>query len=239
MKVTYKEFREKTPLGPFYKHSIIGYISSALSPFLAIPCMRYGWSPNKMTMAMIITGIIAGIFLMMPFLVCKGISILLYILWFTWDCADGEVARFTKTFSKYGKQLDWMSHLSCHSIFIIAMWISFMQDKQACMDLLSVVSFILLSAELISRNIVTLTSYSFPDSNASSQWPVKRLLSLKFLTTQLFWFPNMVFIMPSLLVLDKVLHTSFIGYVYVFWAISYSLFIVKKYFQITLHFYRE
>ena len=32
--------------------------------------------------------------------------------------SDGQVARYTKTFSKYGEELDYVAHHICHGLFI-------------------------------------------------------------------------------------------------------------------------
>lgn len=227
--MNYKQFRELVPLQPLSQYSIIGYICVLLSPFLSIPCIRYHWTPNRMTLAMIITGVLAGVFFMLPWLSCKIISIILYFLWFVWDCADGEVARYTSTFSKYGRHLDWMSHLSCHSLFIIAVWASFQQLPLFYHGyVLSVVSFGLLAAELISRSINTMMSLSMQD-DVQSVWKPKSIFSLDYIKTQLLYFPNLVCFYPIILVADWILQYHFAFYVWCVWAVIYILGIIKTY----------
>lgn len=236
--MNYKQFRELVPLQPLSQYSIIGYICLLLSPFLSIPCIRYHWTPNRMTLAMIITGVLAGVFFMLPWLSCKIISIILYFLWFVWDCADGEVARLTMTFSKYGRLLDWMSHLSCHSMFIIAVWVSFQQLPLSFhLYLLSIISLCLLSAELIYRSLNSMQSLSM-QNDIKVTWKPIRFFSFDYIKTQLLYFPNFVCFFPILLVLDSIIQWNFVFYVWCVWSVLYILGIMKAYIRFVFVMYK-
>ena len=113
------------------------------------------WLP-MITLMMIISGLVSGLLFSQTSLVCKIVASLLYFLWFILDCSDGEVARFTKTFSNYGKQLDWVAHLICHPLLYIAIWIYFYNKGIIDMGFLSVVTMCFMSIEIIGRNLISL-----------------------------------------------------------------------------------
>lgn len=235
--MTYKEFRKINPLKSMYNYSFIGYICLHITPLLSIFCINHKWTPNRMTLCMVITGIISGFVLMMPFLACKFLAFCGYFLWFTWDCADGEVARFTKTFSKYGQELDWVSHLSCHSLFYIAIWMSLLQKGQYNMTLLSLFSLVFLSLELIGRNLIAFDRYLF--SNERFGEHSSRSVVFRYLYSQVLYFPNFVVFFPLVLFLDGYWGLGLIIYVYYIWAGLLSLYGLKEFVRYVIFFYKH
>lgn len=102
-------------------------ISSRLSPYLSGYYISRKVVPNKITLYMIISGVIGGILFAMPNILFKILGALVIHLWFVLDCSDGEVARYTKTFSKFGKEMDYIAHLIDHPFFGFALFLSLNQ----------------------------------------------------------------------------------------------------------------
>lgn len=76
---------------------------------------------------MIISGLIGGFLFMIPNLHIKFVGMIFMQLWFILNCSDGEVARKTKIFSKYGKDIDYLAHIINHPIFTVALCLSMIQ----------------------------------------------------------------------------------------------------------------
>lgn len=127
-KLTYGEIRKK--YGAKYGRGSVfvdAYVC-LISPIFTKIAVRYKLLPNTMTIGMILSGIIGAFFFGTPYLTCKIIGIIFIHLWFVLDCSDGEVARATKTFSKWGKELDYMAHTFNHPLFAMSFFISIYLD---------------------------------------------------------------------------------------------------------------
>lgn len=80
----------------------IGYLWARLA-------RRFGISPNAITIASIFLGIGAGILMYFPDFWVNVLGVLLLVWANTFDSADGQLARMTKQYSKFGRILDGMS----------------------------------------------------------------------------------------------------------------------------------
>ena len=80
----------------------IGYLWARLA-------RRLGVSPNAITIASIFLGVGAGILMYFPDFWVNVLGILLLVWANTFDSADGQLARMTKQYSKFGRILDGMS----------------------------------------------------------------------------------------------------------------------------------
>lgn len=60
--------------------------------------IKHNVTPNNITMLMIAFGIIGSILFAIPSLPCKILGYLCWIMWYTMDNSDGQVARYTKNF---------------------------------------------------------------------------------------------------------------------------------------------
>jgi phosphatidylglycerophosphate synthase len=92
-----------------------------LSPFLTRVLLRLGLSANAVTWIMIATGAAAGLALLVPGLPGAGLALLLGQLQMLWDCCDGEVARWRRTFSPAGTFLDKVGHYTAESLIPICL----------------------------------------------------------------------------------------------------------------------
>lgn len=123
-KLTYKEIREKYGARYGRESVFIDVYVCLLSPIFTKTAVRHKLLPNTVTIGMILSGVIGAFFFWMPYSICKIIGIIFIHLWFILDCSDGEVARATKTFSKWGKELDYMAHTFNHPLFAMSFFIS-------------------------------------------------------------------------------------------------------------------
>jgi hypothetical protein len=82
------------------------FLVSPYSKYIARFCARRGWTPNQMTTVSMVIGTLAAIGFALgtrPGMVAG--AVLLQVA-FTIDCVDGQLARYTRTFSKLGAWLD-------------------------------------------------------------------------------------------------------------------------------------
>ncbi len=92
-----------------------------LSPYLTRVLVRLGFSANGVTWLMIVTGILAGVALLIPSLPGAILAVLLGQLQMLWDCCDGEVARWRQTSSAAGIFLDAVGHYAAEASICIAL----------------------------------------------------------------------------------------------------------------------
>lgn len=89
-----------------------------LSPYATLLFARLGWSPNAVTVAFIVSGILGGILAAVPGVPAAIGVVVLYQLYLLFDCADGELARYTQRFSPAGVFLDRMGHYICEALLL-------------------------------------------------------------------------------------------------------------------------
>lgn len=92
-----------------------------ISPYLSLPLVRLGFSPNAVTGLMIVTGWLAACSLLLPGLGGACLALILAQLQMLWDCADGEVARWRGTSSPVGIFLDRVGHYTTESLLPLAL----------------------------------------------------------------------------------------------------------------------
>ena len=81
-----------------------------VSPWATWTFARLGWSPNAVTAAFIVCGVAAGVMVAiggLPAAVAAAVLIQAYLLF---DCADGELARWSRRTSATGIYLDGIGH---------------------------------------------------------------------------------------------------------------------------------
>lgn len=153
----YKDIRKLAKIKPMNEEVFVAYFfSRRLSPFFVNIFLKLNIIPNTITIYMIIVGIIGGIFFSFFDIWFKIIGYIFMHLWFIFDCGDGEVAKITKNFSKYGKELDCIAHIINHPIFNIAFLISLIQLNKYNIMFISMVSIVLISSNLVSRNLLSM-----------------------------------------------------------------------------------
>lgn len=232
--MTIKEFITKRPYHSFYECSIIGYVCrKTLTPFITPWCINHKIRPNIVTLWMIIVGFISGCVLLIPSVWCKLLSSFLYFVWFALDISDGEVARYTNQCSEQGKYLDWFAHQVTHPMFIIGMWITFVQFYSVENYIfLTIFAFVLISSELTLRMLLALNDLTTKRESKSvcgfhEDNNDKRSI-FQWIRRQISYFPNFVGFCPILLVVDIWAETYIFYYVFTVVGIVYSCNIYKN-----------
>jgi phosphatidylglycerophosphate synthase len=165
-------------------------------------------------------------------------AIIVYWLWFILDCSDGEVARHTKTFSQYGTQLDWIAHLVCHPLMVLACWISFQQSSAPHFYWYTIMSILLVAVELIRRQLIAFDTLLSASTNMGIK-PTSAPPLYKWIVTQFLYFPNFVLLFPFLYVTSYCLHWEYIIYIYIGWAFINCLFVIRDIIRYTLFFHNN
>lgn len=109
--------------------SIVGFrlhdqLLYLVSPFFTLLFLKLRVIPNMVTLFMIIFGVLGACFFAIPGSLFKIIGVIFIYLWYIMDCSDGEVARITKRFSLYGKEIDYTAHVIDHPLFTLAFMIN-------------------------------------------------------------------------------------------------------------------
>jgi phosphatidylglycerophosphate synthase len=82
------------------------YFVSPYSKYLARLAARRGWTPNAVTTVSLLVGVAAAAAFAFGSRPALIVGALLLQLSFTIDCVDGQLARYTRTFSRLGAWLD-------------------------------------------------------------------------------------------------------------------------------------
>lgn len=175
--------------------------ATLLSPLTTKLFLKLGWIPNVVTLCMIGSGILGAVFFALPFLWAKILGTVLIHLWYVLDCSDGEVARITKRFSKFGTEIDFTAHIVNHPLFLAAFLLTLLQSNTGISQLtLCAVFFGILALNMIYRN---LSSFGLlydlkTEKNASAvqpgRWGLKQLIVFCFnIFVQL---PNFALLFP-------------------------------------------
>lgn len=227
---SYKEIRviiqESTPVKEFRQGMLAGHICRLISPYFSCLFIKKGISPNQITLFMIGFGIIGSLLFAMPDIWCKILGYICWFLWFTMDLSDGEVARTTRTFSKYGTEMDYMAHLIDHPCMIFAIWITFLQMQVCNPIFLFVLFFVLLSMELVLRSLTAFNHYQSllspsKRSNSDEQsWPM-------YLLSQVVLFPTFIICFSWIIVLDYIVRGYFSFVFFIMWMSLYLLLFLR------------
>lgn len=215
MKVSYKEIKSVSIIGPLRSRQISELICMNLSPFFSKLFIQLNLRPNTITLFMIVFGLLGACCYAIPNLVFKICGILLLFFWFIMDCSDGEVARFTKQFSKYGKEMDYMAHLLDHPLVNLAMWATYIQINKYNIYIISTLFIILISVELLTRNLIVMITYN------KKEQPIQEKNSYhpswaKWVFLQMVYFPNIILFLPIIILGDYIgLYNSFYFLIFV------------------------
>lgn len=235
--MTYKEFRKNNPLPSFTSWPFIDSVCCRISPFFSIRFIKRGVKPNTITLLMIISGIVGGIVLMLPSPFCKFMAGFVYLLWYVFDCSDGEVARFTSTFSKGGKYLDWCAHLTTHPLFAVAMWYSFIGMGYNIM-LTSVITFFLIISELLGRNRISMDTL-YGNIENTPFFNFNRMGIVRYVYSFFVYLPNMIIILPFVLGVAMIIRTDSFYWFYIGWSFLYSMALLRVFFIFIWRMYKS
>ena len=195
------------------------------SPFFSIYFIRWHIRPNMVTLFMIIFGILGAILFTLPYGICKIIGFICFHLWYIMDCSDGEVARHTKTFSNYGREMDFMAHLICHPAMNLSLWITYIQIDQFSPLWVSFIFISFISLELVNRNLIAFDIYLHKDETnqlASITPPL-----YNYIIRQIVNYPNFILIFPLFTILNwfQILNSLWI---LIIWFIIFSFCVLRN-----------
>ena len=219
------------------KGMLAGHMCRPLSPYLSAVFIKKEIRPNTVTLMMMGWGILGSILFAIPNVWCKIVGYICFYLWFTMDLCDGEVARVTKRFSKYGKEMDYMTHLICHPLMNIAMWITYLQADKYDVTMLACIFITIISVELVMRNLISFDSYlgNLNQSNMQQLLPNY----CRYLINQSILYPNFILIFTLFVLGDYFYNFTFHTiYLLFLWTFYFLLVGLKAFFVRLAYYYK-
>lgn len=210
-KPSYHSIKKDTPNWPIRQSVLVEWICMWISPYFSRYFIAWNLRPNTVTMFMITFGVVGSIIFCFPPLPCKIIGCLCFWMWYIMDCSDGEVARSTKQFSKYGVEMDFMAHLISHPLMNFSFWLTYTQMDKYNSTIITILFLIFGCTELISRNIIDISIYQMKKEGSG-----RPLLPFyKYLFNQLSCYPNIALFLSIFIILDigHIIDSEYILYV--------------------------
>lgn len=216
-------------------------ISNRISPYISSIYIKRKVLPNTITIHMILSGVIGAVFFSMPNIYIKILGALFIHLWFILDCSDGEVARYTKTFSKFGKELDYMAHLIDHPLFGFALLMSLMQLNRYNITYLIMIILMSNLADYFNRNICALNviiELKEPlegNGNNFEKWTLKK--RILFITNIFTIYPNFILFGVIIYFIDFIIGSDIL-YIYLIANVVLTIiFAIREMIRYTKKFY--
>lgn len=212
--MNYKEIRKnyqtKSPV-------IIDKYVSYISPLLTQIFLKKNFTPNEITIMMIISGVLGAVLFSFGNIAVKIIGIVFIHMWYILDCVDGEVARIKKQFSRFGKEIDYSAHILNHPLFNGAYAISLIALGRYSSVLILALTIVVISMDGILRNLYAFdVIYDLKMNKENNGTKDTRKIKFKFikdLLQQFLQYPNYALIFPIVYLFDYFLGTD-IGIVY-------------------------
>lgn len=200
-----KEIRCKYQHNKFYDGYLVDHFCQIFSPYFTWLFVRLGWTPNYVTSLMIIFGILGATFFVIPSLSFKIVGVWFIYLWYIMDISDGEVARATKTFSKFGQEFDYTAHVINHPLFVLSFTLCIIQANILYGLLIVGLGLV----DMIFRNLVAFNSIKMlkesSAENGTTQESNNSLLKfMKHIFLSIITFPNFVLVFPVLFLWDTI-----------------------------------
>ena len=200
-----KEIRCKYQHNKFYDGYLVDHFCQIFAPYFTWLFVRLGWTPNYVTSLMIIFGILGATFFVIPSLSFKIVGVLFIYLWYIMDISDGEVARATKTFSKFGQEFDYTAHVINHPLFVLSFTLCIIQANILYGLLIVGLGLV----DMIFRNLVAFNSIKMlkesSAENGTTQESNNSLLKfMKHIFLSIITFPNFVLVFPVLFLWDTI-----------------------------------
>ncbi len=126
--MTYREIRKNYQHNFGWDSVLVDAYTTLLSPLVTKVCLKLRLIPNVVTVLMIASGVMGGLIFALPPLWCKILGTVLIHLWYVFDCSDGEVARITKRYSKFGTEIDYTAHVIDHPFIMFGFACSLLQS---------------------------------------------------------------------------------------------------------------
>jgi phosphatidylserine synthase len=184
---------------------LVDHYAYLFSPLATRLFIRFGISPNTVTVAMILCGLLGAAMFALPLLPWKCCGIAFIHLWFVLDCSDGEVARITRHFSRFGKQLDSIAHIICHPAFGISFAISLVSLQPSRTTFILFVSLLSISTEMILRDVLLLRDVVFGGGDSHVAGAATPVLVRSMVRTAVRWistYPTFALVFPVVYLID-------------------------------------
>ncbi len=201
--------------------------------------IRHNVSPNFVTMLMIIFGAVGSILFAIPDLWCKIAGYLCWVMWYTMDNSDGQVARFSKRFSKYGTHMDLIAHLIDHPLMNLAIWLTLIQISNADIFLISLCSITVISCEMILRNFTTFQYYMGKEGDTKLSDAPSSPNILKYILVQFTLFPNIITLFSWIFIIGYAMDSAIVIYIFYGWTIYFLLCTARQVLKTLMHFYHS
>jgi phosphatidylserine synthase len=194
---------------------------------------------------MILSGIIGAVLFSLPNLLAKIAGATFIHLWFILDCSDGEVARYTKKYSKYGKEFDFMAHLINHPLFGIALFFSLFQLGRYDFYILLYIIVASNFLDYLNRNLNTLQLVIDTKSEIENKgymptpqnWTFKKIVM--FFANIFTIYPNLILFGVIVYFIDYSFSTDFLYYYLILNVILTFLYSIWGLFKFTRKFYNS
>lgn len=238
-KQLYIEIRKQSKLS-FREGMLAGhFLTRDIGRICSVWFIKHHIVPNQITVLMIIFGILGSILFAIPNLGCKIFGYICWLMWFAMDCSDGQVARFTKNFSKYGTEMDYMAHLIDHPLMNLAIWLSFIEMNIINPIILSAVFIIWISMELITRNIISFYRYDQILYNKSQNDKPKKIQGwLKYLWGNVLLYPTFIVCFSWIIIVDFYLKIGFSLIFTVIWVTLFLSMFIRNVYKTLMKFYK-
>ena len=148
---------------------------------------------------MIFFGVVGSVFFALPGWGFKVLGIFCFYLWYVMDCSDGEVARITKQFSTYGRDMDYWAHLTCHPLMNLALWYSYLQLGRYDEWMLAFIFIVFISVEFQHRALLTFQAYHRKETGTEN---VDNPSMFRYIFRQMYQYPNFILLFPFIFLLE-------------------------------------
>jgi len=217
-------------------------IETKISPFFSWLFINLNMPPNIITILFFLIGLISAFLLVFDSLILSVFSYLLYRLHIILDVCDGEVARYTKIYSSYGKYLDLFTHQIVYPVVFIAMVFQIYTIlMMSYIPIIGMFLVFLVCFRLSINGIVYRVNYSnnsvIEATEVKMASKIKRSISLCFANLTGFNCLFGLFIIVKIMVrcgFSNLIYTYFLWYAFIsqFLYVLVKLFFVFKYNQI-------
>lgn len=199
-----------------------------ISPVFTKVFIKYNIIPNVVTILMIISGIVGALLFSFSNITLKVLGLIFIHIWYILDCSDGEVARITKRFSMFGKELDSAAHIINHPLFSLSFAISMLSLNQYDSIKIILLFLILASLDLIFRSFISLdTIYQLRNpSKILSNKNNKLRKVITYLLNIFLHYPNFAIIFPITYFIDTYYNTTI--------SITYIIVVLSVCFLMTI-----
>lgn len=139
---------------PGLEEILVDHYAKLLSPLFTKLLIGTKITPNGVTVLMMIAGVVGAVLFAIPSIACKVLGLVFIHVWYVLDCSDGEVARITSTFSRFGTEIDYTAHIVNHPLFNLAFVFSLLGMQRYNPQILYLAAIFCISAELVIRNVI-------------------------------------------------------------------------------------